>query len=198
VSTPYRSCAAVEGTSPEGRVDQASRSSRPPRARRPVRAREARDQSARRRANARGGDVARRAGSILASVRRCGPPDARPRSSARARAGRASRWTFALAPTTVQAERRSATARMPSHRFSHRRLALRGVRRARLEHKTPRKVEREKGFEPSTSTLARWHSTTELLPRFPAPEGERVLVARTIRRVNETSSPRRWDTMRKR
>ncbi len=25
--------------------------------------------------------------------------------------------------------------------------------------------EREKGFEPSTSTLARWHSTTELLPR---------------------------------
>ena len=28
-----------------------------------------------------------------------------------------------------------------------------------------RKFEREKGFEPSTSTLARWHSTTELLPR---------------------------------
>ena len=28
-----------------------------------------------------------------------------------------------------------------------------------------RVVEREKGFEPSTSTLARWHSTTELLPR---------------------------------
>ena len=27
-------------------------------------------------------------------------------------------------------------------------------------------VEREKGFEPSTSTLARWHSTTELLPRL--------------------------------
>ena len=27
------------------------------------------------------------------------------------------------------------------------------------------KVEREKGFEPSTSTLARLHSTTELLPR---------------------------------
>jgi hypothetical protein len=26
-------------------------------------------------------------------------------------------------------------------------------------------VEREKGFEPSTSTLARWHSTTELLPQ---------------------------------
>src|ERR1700683_3607939 len=26
-------------------------------------------------------------------------------------------------------------------------------------------MEREKGFEPSTSTLARWHSTTELLPR---------------------------------
>lgn len=25
--------------------------------------------------------------------------------------------------------------------------------------------EREKGFEPSTSTLARWHSTTELLPQ---------------------------------
>src|SRR5215471_7996693 len=25
--------------------------------------------------------------------------------------------------------------------------------------------EREKGLEPSTSTLARWHSTTELLPR---------------------------------
>ena len=35
--------------------------------------------------------------------------------------------------------------------------------------------EREKGFEPSTSTLARWHSTTELLPQlrgvrtYPAP-----------------------------
>ena len=28
------------------------------------------------------------------------------------------------------------------------------------------KVEREKGFEPSTSTLARLHSTTELLPRI--------------------------------
>ena len=27
------------------------------------------------------------------------------------------------------------------------------------------KMEREKGFEPSTSTLARLHSTTELLPR---------------------------------
>jgi len=27
-------------------------------------------------------------------------------------------------------------------------------------------VEREKGFEPSTSTLARWHSTTELLPQL--------------------------------
>jgi hypothetical protein len=26
-------------------------------------------------------------------------------------------------------------------------------------------LEREKGFEPSTSTLARWHSTAELLPR---------------------------------
>ena len=34
--------------------------------------------------------------------------------------------------------------------------------------KTPRRarrLEREKGFEPSTSTLARLHSTTELLPR---------------------------------
>ena len=28
-------------------------------------------------------------------------------------------------------------------------------------------VEREKGFEPSTSTLARLHSTTELLPQVP-------------------------------
>ena len=28
-----------------------------------------------------------------------------------------------------------------------------------------RLLEREKGFEPSTSTLARWHSTTELLPQ---------------------------------
>ncbi len=27
-------------------------------------------------------------------------------------------------------------------------------------------MEREKGFEPSTSTLARLHSTTELLPRM--------------------------------
>ena len=30
------------------------------------------------------------------------------------------------------------------------------------------KLEREKGFEPSTSTLARWHSTTELLPHDPS------------------------------
>ncbi len=28
------------------------------------------------------------------------------------------------------------------------------------------KMEREKGFEPSTSTLARLHSTTELLPQL--------------------------------
>ena len=28
------------------------------------------------------------------------------------------------------------------------------------------KMEREKGFEPSTSTLARLHSTTELLPHL--------------------------------
>ena len=27
-------------------------------------------------------------------------------------------------------------------------------------------LEREKGLEPSTSTLARWHSTTELLPQL--------------------------------
>ena len=27
-------------------------------------------------------------------------------------------------------------------------------------------VERETGVEPATSTLARWHSTTELLPQF--------------------------------
>jgi hypothetical protein len=32
--------------------------------------------------------------------------------------------------------------------------------------KRKEKMEREKGFEPSTSTLARLHSTTELLPRF--------------------------------
>jgi hypothetical protein len=30
-------------------------------------------------------------------------------------------------------------------------------------------LEREKGFEPSTSTLARWHSTTELLPQNEPP-----------------------------
>src|SRR5215471_18755087 len=30
-----------------------------------------------------------------------------------------------------------------------------------------RKSERETGFEPATSTLARWHSTAELLPRIP-------------------------------
>src|SRR5262245_19165993 len=27
-------------------------------------------------------------------------------------------------------------------------------------------LERETGFEPATSTLARWHSTTELLPQY--------------------------------
>src|SRR4030095_5052955 len=35
----------------------------------------------------------------------------------------------------------------------------------RRQHRATRLVEREKGLEPSTSTLARWHSTTELLPR---------------------------------
>jgi hypothetical protein len=35
---------------------------------------------------------------------------------------------------------------------------------ALLENYDDRKMEREKGFEPSTSTLARLHSTTELLP----------------------------------
>lgn len=34
---------------------------------------------------------------------------------------------------------------------------------------TMEKMEREKGFEPSTSTLARLHSTTELLPHFICP-----------------------------
>jgi hypothetical protein len=33
-----------------------------------------------------------------------------------------------------------------------------------------KEMEREKGFEPSTSTLARLHSTTELLPQFGAYE----------------------------
>ena len=41
--------------------------------------------------------------------------------------------------------------------------------RRRLKRTTPRNRgvvwEREKGFEPSTSTLARLHSTTELLPQ---------------------------------
>ena len=50
-----------------------------------------------------------------------------------------------------------------------------GSRRPPCEsHQLPRvaqdkNVEREKGFEPSTSTLARWHSTTELLPQTPRP-----------------------------
>jgi hypothetical protein len=45
---------------------------------------------------------------------------------------------------------------------------------ARPAHlKTPFSFEREKGFEPSTSTLARWHSTTELLPQRPGqPEAQ--------------------------
>ena len=34
-----------------------------------------------------------------------------------------------------------------------------------IDKMTGKKMEREKGFEPSTSTLARLHSTTELLPR---------------------------------
>ncbi len=37
------------------------------------------------------------------------------------------------------------------------------VRRGRFFEKN--NLERAKGFEPSTSTLARWHSTTELRPR---------------------------------
>ena len=40
-----------------------------------------------------------------------------------------------------------------------------GVSKGPERFRIPRKLEREKGFEPSTSTLARWHSTTELLPQ---------------------------------
>ena len=43
--------------------------------------------------------------------------------------------------------------------------ANQGDARRRTEGTLPCFVEREKGLEPSTSTLARWHSTTELLPQ---------------------------------
>ena len=35
-------------------------------------------------------------------------------------------------------------------------------------------LERETGFGPATSTLARWHSTTESLPHIGAPSGTRT------------------------
>jgi hypothetical protein len=39
------------------------------------------------------------------------------------------------------------------------------LQKATAARRRPAFLEREKGFEPSTSTLARWHSTAELLPR---------------------------------
>ncbi len=70
------------------------------------------------------------------------------------------------------AARRSSSSK-PVPTLQVRRLTWeRGLRRGeRREHKRKKPgqsrafVEREKGFEPSTSTLARWHSTTELLPQ---------------------------------
>jgi len=69
-------------------------------------------------------------------------------------------------------------------------------RRAPLREKSALSLaylEREKGFEPSTSTLARWHSTTELLPQC-----VRNGIARSIRHVNDTAwrrlGPRRAST----
>src|SRR2546430_1053317 len=34
-----------------------------------------------------------------------------------------------------------------------------------VQRSRPQRLERETGLEPATSTLARWHSTTELLPQ---------------------------------
>jgi hypothetical protein len=44
------------------------------------------------------------------------------------------------------------------------------------------RLEREKGFEPSTSTLARWHSTAELLPR------RARVVYRSLRKLSRTTA----------
>lgn len=53
-----------------------------------------------------------------------------------------------------------------------RRMRQNRARRATKERRPPFQMaslfsvlERETGFEPATSTLARWHSTAELLPR---------------------------------
>jgi hypothetical protein len=48
---------------------------------------------------------------------------------------------------------------------SYRNSSLALFATVRVAPKPLKGLEREKGFEPSTSTLARWHSTTELLPR---------------------------------
>ena len=46
-------------------------------------------------------------------------------------------------------------------------------------------MEREKGFEPSTSTLARLHSTTELLPQKNLKKTNRTDYARTLFPIKE-------------
>ena len=50
------------------------------------------------------------------------------------------------------------------HPLSFMRQDIEGNRKAHVKH-GPKYLERETGFEPATSTLARLHSTTELLPR---------------------------------
>ena len=53
-------------------------------------------------------------------------------------------------------------------------------------------MERETGFEPATSTLARLHSTTELLPL----NESRVILAYAQGRVNQTERGGLPDTVR--
>ena len=46
----------------------------------------------------------------------------------------------------------------------NRRIAVLQTAALPLGYAAPKKMERETGFEPATSTLARSHSTTELFP----------------------------------
>ena len=76
--------------------------------------------------------------------------------------------SFALPPAPIRDESRDELV-VPERVFA----GLCGTIGHRVtlsnDAKTPGFLEREKGFEPSTSTLARWHSTTELLPQNEPP-----------------------------
>jgi hypothetical protein len=127
----------------------------------------------------------RKTGMVFLRVR-CGarfrtspaPPRSGTSSPARSPGTPSRRCSGAIPPSVPSSSRRASPASFDSWTFAPHEVGRIVVRVGRIKKKaacadalTGRPsylfFEREKGFEPSTSTLARWHSTTELLPRTP-------------------------------